>query len=94
MRAQGQCPLFLFCRVVGDRLHARVEITQNAYNACIFLNLRYINHIGVLDVLLTETMLVTTENPGLLPSRSQILQIRAESGILTGRKTLRGVSQE
>ena len=34
-------------------------------------------------VLLTETMLAKTENPGPLPSRFQILQIRAESG--TGR---------
>ena len=28
------------------------------------------NHIGILALLLTETKLVTTENPGLLPLRS------------------------
>ena len=38
------------------------------------------NHIGILDVLLRETMLLKTENPGRLPLRSQIRQIHAESG--------------
>ena len=34
----------------------------------------------MLDVLLTETKLVTVENPGLLPLRSKIRQICTESG--------------
>jgi len=37
----------------------------------------------VLDVLLLETMLVTTKNPDPLPLRPQIWQIRAKSGITT-----------
>jgi len=37
----------------------------------------------ILGVLLTETMLITTENPGPLPLRSHIRQTHAESG--TGR---------
>ena len=37
------------------------------------------NHIGILSVLLAETVLVTTENPGPLPLRSRIRQSRAES---------------
>ena len=39
------------------------------------------NHIGILGVLLTETMLVTAKNPGPLPSRSQVRQIRVEYGL-------------
>ena len=48
------------------------------------------NHIGILDVLLTEIMLVTTENSGLLPSRSHIRQIRVEylGAAETGTTTL------
>ena len=34
-----------------------------------YLKLANNNHIGILDVLLTDTKLVTTENPGLLSCR-------------------------
>ena len=49
------------------------------------LYLKFANnkHIGILDVLLTETMLVTTENPGPLPSRTQIRHIQAKFGTTT-----------
>ena len=39
-----------------------------------YLKLASNNHIGILDVLLTETTLITRENPGPLPLRSQIPQ--------------------
>ena len=45
-----------------------------------YLKLAKNNRIGILYMLLTETMFVTTENPGPLLLRSQILQIRAECG--------------
>ena len=48
-----------------------------------YLKLANNNHVGILDVLLTETRLVTRGNPGLLPLRSHIRLIRAESE--TGR---------
>ena len=38
------------------------------------------NHIGILDILVTETTLVITDTPGPLPLRSQIRQILAKSG--------------
>ena len=38
------------------------------------------NNTEVFDMLLTGTMLIITKNPGPLPSRSLIRQIRAESG--------------
>ena len=44
-----------------------------------YLKLANNNHIGIFDILPTETMLVTTENPGPLPLLSQIRQIHAES---------------
>ena len=45
-----------------------------------YLNLTSTNHIGIPDVLLTEIMLVATQNPCMLLLLSQIRQIRAESG--------------
>ena len=45
-----------------------------------YLKLAKNNRIRILDIFLTETTLVTTENPGLLQLRSQILLIRAECG--------------
>ncbi len=48
-----------------------------------YLKLANSNHVGILDVLLTETKLVTTENPGLLPLRVHVRQIRTESGTTT-----------
>ena len=45
-----------------------------------YLKLANTNHIGILDVLLTETMLVITQNLCLLPLRSQIRQNRVEFG--------------
>ena len=45
-----------------------------------YLKIANTNHIGILDVLLTETMLVTMQNPCLLPLWSQIRRNRAESG--------------
>jgi len=64
--------------------HVRSRPAQ-VYSKCLtrmhfYLKLANNNHIGILDVLLTETRLVTMENPGPLPLRSQILQLRAESG--------------
>ena len=44
-----------------------------------YLKLANNYHIGIFDGALTETMLVTTENPGPLPLRSQIRQSHAES---------------
>ena len=44
----------------------------------LYLKLANNNHIGITDVLLTETLLVTTENPGPLPLWPHIRQIRAE----------------
>ena len=49
----------------------------------LYLNLANNNHTGILYGLLTETMLVTSGNPGPLPLRSKIRQIRAESGTTT-----------
>ena len=46
----------------------------------LYLKIAINNHIGMLDVLITETMLVTMENTLL---RFQIRQIRAESGTTT-----------
>ena len=54
--------------------HTRTAFPQNAYRA-------NNNHIEILGVLLTETMLITTENPGSLPLRFRIRQTHAESGI-------------
>ena len=41
------------------------------------------NHIGIFYVLLTETKLVTMDNPGLLPLQGHIRQSHAESGTTT-----------
>ena len=73
--------LYLLWRSVGDLRHARAVFPQNAYRALIYIKkLHNDNHIGTFDVLQTETVLVTAENTGPLPSRSKIRQIHAESG--------------
>ena len=50
-----------------SRMHLCVKLANN-------------NHIGILDVLLTEAMIVVTENPSPLSLLSQIQHKVAESG--------------
>ena len=74
MRVQTQC------LIVSDIRHVRAEFIQNAYRACILMkNVHNNNQMGILDILQTETVLVTKENLVPLPSRSQSKQIRADS---------------
>ena len=80
MRAQAQYRFYLLIRTTVTYVTPGLNFLKTLTVHAFYLKLVNNNHIGILDVLLTETMLVTTDNPGPLPLRFLIRQSRAESG--------------
>ena len=71
------CPAFIWSDVVLVTYVTLGSTLLKTHTAHAFLlTFSTVIHIGILDVLLTETMLVTTDNPGPLPSRFHIRQTR------------------
>ena len=59
---------------------SRLSFLKTLTHMHLYLKIANTNLIGILDVILTAIMLLITQNPCMVPLRSQIQQIHAKSG--------------